>query len=125
MPHTRRSEQGFTLVEVLVALVVAGLLTVIVVDRAGEARRRASRADQLLAATLLAEAAIRREAVAPFQTNPIVGKSGELSWRVWQTMEQTDRRGTFALVRINVSVEQDRKAVFRASTLRIKSLVDG
>lgn len=104
MQSEPRLQNGFTLVEVLVALVVSALLLTILFDGliASQERARAQRQGSealALAASLLEE---RRNAgpVAP----SLQGRSNGFAWRVHEEEIARDPRQVFALVGVKAEV---------------------
>src|ERR1044072_2249472 len=96
----KRMELGFTLVEVLVALVVTALLMAIVIDGAATARDRNRASVEKREALLLAQSLLTQASVESFQKTPRSGTSGRLAWQLSENVEKTDRRGIFGLIRI-------------------------
>ena len=122
--HAERANQsGFTLVEVLVALVATALLMAIVLDGAATARERNRASLEKRAAVLLARSLLAQAAVDPWQKAPQTGSSNGLSWQVSERIEKTDRRGLFALVRIEARVANPKgRQLLAVDTLHLKPL---
>lgn len=113
-------ERGFTLVEVLVALVVSALLLAVVMDGSRLARDRADRAAEKREGVLLASHLLRRAAVAPFVADARTGSEGDLEWRLTREAVAADPRGLFVLARIAVEIRgRGGRPVFDAETRRL------
>lgn len=101
MPRNSPASQGFTLMEVLVALLVAGFLLAIVMNGALTARARLASDRERAAALALAEEKLAESLAAP--TAPAAnGRADRLSWAVAVTPLAADRRGLFQLEEISV-----------------------
>lgn len=119
----KRMELGFTLVEVLVALVVTALLMAIVIDGAATARDRNRASAEKREAVLLAQGLLTQASVENFQKTPRSGTSGRLAWQLSENVEKTDRRGIFGLIRIEARIETRKgRPLLAVDTLRIKTL---
>lgn len=116
-------EQGFTLVEVLVALVVTSLLLGIVMNAVLQSKKRASFAEDKKAALLLAGNLIAERTIAPFDTADASGEMEGLRWRVSEKTLAADPRRLVTLAEINVAVTDERGTVLAAlQTRKLKSL---
>lgn len=124
MQSARGSNQnGFTLVEVLVALVVTALLLTITMGGAITARERMIVARQKRAAAFVANSAVERALTLDYQPKPQSGAVAGLNWKVTETMLRQDPRGFFGLIAIRVSVsDRSGRMLFRGETRRVKSL---
>lgn len=82
-PRPQRSEaDGFTLPEMLVALVVAGLAVTAVLDGFAASLRLASASEKIVAAALVARARLEETGVAvPLRPGSQVGVDGAFRWR--------------------------------------------
>jgi general secretion pathway protein I len=119
-PDGERSEQGFTLVEVLVAFMVAALLMVIIMPAALDAASREDRAQRLREAAALAATLISERKALPPVSEEQKGKRGRLAWRTSETVIREDPRGFLALTRIEAEISDGRgHRIFRASTQRL------
>ena len=78
----RLVQNGFTLIEVLVALVVTSLLLGLVMTGALSARKRIHDSIEEQEAVLLAGSLVRTRSAAPFDLQPAEGSSGSLHWQV-------------------------------------------
>lgn len=116
MPPERSG--GFTLVEVLVALVVTSLLLTIIMNGAVMAKSRMSTATAKRSALLLAQAIAAERAVAPFDAIRSTGRSGRLVWESHETPISADPRGLFALVEIDVAVRGDDETLLASLSAR-------
>lgn len=111
-------KHGFTLIEVLVALVMGSLLLAVVVDGADSAARarKASldRADAIrLGSSVLARAVA---SAAPAVTNE--GAEAGLHWTLAQEAIQRDPRGIYELVQLRVQVFDERNRLLQTFTTR-------
>jgi prepilin-type N-terminal cleavage/methylation domain-containing protein len=98
---------GFTLIEVLVALVVTGILLALIMNAGLSARERASRAQDKGTAVRLAgelSAAAAASALSPGRSD---GTRGRFYWMVDESIVSTDPRGLFALAEMRVSIARD------------------
>ena len=114
---------GFTLVEVLVALVVTALLLTIVMDGAIGARARARLSAEKREAILLASNLLTEASAAPYAEGRRTGRENGLGWEVTERPAQSDPRHQFVLSAIEVKVTGDRGAtLFAVGTRRLKSV---
>ena len=100
-------ERGFTLVEVLVALVVTSLILAIVMNASLQAKARAVAALDKEEALILARGLIAERSVAPFAAGARSGRSGSLEWRIEEEAIAGDRTRQFVLARIQASVRNE------------------
>jgi len=98
---------GFTLVEVLVALVVSSLLLAIIFDGSATGRRREKAAQESRRALLVADNLLARAAAQPMGAASGQGTSGSLAWSVDETVVSRDPRGLLALVELRANVADD------------------
>ena len=98
-------ETGFTLVEVLVALVVSALLVVLLIDGARSAIASAHRAKAREQALLIAQAVLTRAQVAPYGQSPAGGSESGFTWTLSEVPVLSDPRGAFVLSGLHVSVK--------------------
>jgi prepilin-type N-terminal cleavage/methylation domain-containing protein len=118
MPRPVR-DAGFTLVEVLVALVVVSLLLGVTMNAATEAAARRKHAESQRAAILLA-ASLLEEAAASNRPVPRTGRSGALLWQLDYTVQTKDPRGIFALTEVDATVHDlAGKILFRAGRSQV------
>jgi prepilin-type N-terminal cleavage/methylation domain-containing protein len=110
---------GFTLVEVLVALVVASLLMAILFNSALGTRDRARKAAQKQAAILLADTLATEAGTGSFAPGTRVGRSGKLEWQVAESALASDPRGFFTLADITVHVTGDQHQTLYALDRRV------
>jgi prepilin-type N-terminal cleavage/methylation domain-containing protein len=117
------AEYGFTLIEVLVALVVSTILIAIVADGAASARRREKAAVQKREVLLLARGLIAEAAAAPYSVEPQSGEINGLRYDVVQRVGAAHRRGLFALIIIDAAIrDKDGRALFSGETRRVKAV---
>lgn len=107
---TRRPPQnGFTLVEVLVALVVTALLAAILMDGAVSAKLRGQNQELQLEALVVAQShieALRDEPGEPSQRN---GQEGGISWALEEQEIARDPRGVFVFVEASITAGSEEK----------------
>jgi len=120
---SRADHAGFTLVEVLVALVVSGLLLAIVFDGSITGRQRAKLASDRGKAVLLADTLLTSATADAYRQGERSGVSYGLNWAVSERLATTDPRGTMGLVALETRIS-DRKdhQLFTARLLRLKAL---
>jgi prepilin-type N-terminal cleavage/methylation domain-containing protein len=120
MPPRREflERNGFTLIEVLVALVVTALILGIVMNAALQAKTRAVAAQDKQEAVMLARSLIAGRAVAPFDPVARRGEAGRLRWSVSERSLAADPRALFLLTEIDVSVRNAGGAAVAALKLR-------
>lgn len=116
----RAEPSGFTLVEVLVALIVTSLLLGIVMNGALDARARGIAASQKLRAVEMATSLIAERRVAGFDTDALQGRSGSLHWQVSEEEVARDRVGTLVLAAITARVSNDKGRLL--ALLRVRQL---
>lgn len=115
-----RAERGFTLVEVLVALVVTSALLAVVLDGSRLARERSVRAAEQREGVLLARHLLRSAAAERFEAGVAAGREGALDWRLERSVVAADPRGRSLLAGFAVAVTADGgRPVFRAETRRL------
>jgi prepilin-type N-terminal cleavage/methylation domain-containing protein len=118
-----RGSKGFTLIEVLVALVVASFILMIVMSASLIAKARQQRADLRERAVLAAAALIAEQTLQPAGSVLRRGKSDKLGWEVEEQEMVRDPRGFFVLDRIGARLfDAKGKLVFSASTRKLKEL---
>lgn len=115
-------ESGFTLVEVLVALVASALILAIVLEGASMARLRERKAEHERAAVFLARSLIVERSARPLDIQPVTGSTGPLHWRVTERMIARDGRGFYGLMAIRAEIFDDKdRPIFAVGTRRLKS----
>lgn len=115
------SEAGFTLIEVLVAFVVAALLMMIVMPAALTAGQREKSAEEKERAIRLAAQLVRERSAQPYATEERKGRQGGLVWNTTETVVRNDPRGFLALTRIEAEVnDPEGHRLFSASTRRLR-----
>lgn len=121
MPAER--EGGFTLVEVLVALVMAALLSAILIAGAGAARARLRHAHEERQAVFLARSLLARAAAAPFDPSARSGAANGLKWSMNEQILLPDLRGQYALVGLHLTVANDAGTkLFAGDARRLKRM---
>jgi prepilin-type N-terminal cleavage/methylation domain-containing protein len=110
---------GFTLVEVLVALVVTSLLMAILFNGALGARDHGRNVVQKQAAILLADAVATEAGIGSFAPGVRTGHSGKLDWHVAESALAKDPRGFFVLADITVNVTGNQHQNLYALSLRV------
>lgn len=116
--NVKAQSEGFTLLEVLVALVVAGVLVAILANGAVNADARLALTDErsqklLVAQTVLDEALAKR---------PLLNAAGsvdDIEWEVSVIPLAKDPRGTSALYRVNVAAGSDRPVILSRRIIAI------
>jgi prepilin-type N-terminal cleavage/methylation domain-containing protein len=114
----RSAENGFTLVEVLVALVVTSMILAIVMNAALQAKTRGTAAIAKEEAVMLAGSIVAARSVAPFDPAPRAGERSGLRWSVDEAAVATDPRGLLLLSEIKVSVRDARGVTLSTLGLR-------
>jgi prepilin-type N-terminal cleavage/methylation domain-containing protein len=123
MPATRASE-GFTLIEVVVALSITALLLMLTMNGALEAKERQQRADDRDEAVLLAARLVYEQTATPAGSSQRSGETERLSWSLTETELARDPRGFFVLDRIEVRLrDRQGKPLYSVSTRKLKPLV--
>lgn len=119
----RPAEAGFTLIEVLVALVVTSLLLSIVLQGSSMALGRLKATEQKRSALLYGRYLLIRGAVLDYGGGNGQGTQGALAWTSDERLMLTDQRHFNGLMRIHVQVRGDGgKILFDRATLRMKAL---
>ena len=117
----RPAQSGFTLVEVLVALVATSLILGIVMEGALLARQREKAAEERREAVLLAGHLVAEARAAAFAAASRTGRDGTLSWEVRESAAAADPRGRFVLSGISVAIRSDEgRLLFGAETRALK-----
>ena len=121
MAERRAAERGFTLVEVLVALVASALLLAVVMNGAVGAREREAIARDRSEAVLIARDLMTRAAAGPFTEGVRRGKEGRLDWAVTERAAAADPRGRFVLAGLSIEVsDKAGRRLLRAETRQLK-----
>lgn len=114
------ADAGFTLVEVLVALVVTALLLSIAMNGAIAAKDRANRAAAKQRAVELAASLVDERKVAPFSAAPANGIEDKLQWSVAERVVMADPRGLMLLSEIEATIVNP--AGVRLAEVRVRKL---
>jgi len=116
-------QSGFTLVEVLVALVISSLLLAIIFDGSILGRKREKLATDRAKAVLLADNLLAAAAAEPYQQGQREGISYGLHWTVSERLTAADPRGMTGLVALETNIsDRDKHVLFAADVLHLKSL---
>ena len=94
---------GFTLVEVLVALVVSALMIAIIMDGAVIAKSRGHNSQNQIDALLSAQSHIEALRGRPGEPSGLSGQDGEILWSLEEQEVARDPRGAFALVEAQIA----------------------
>jgi len=113
-----RSESGFTLIEVLVALVVTSLILAIVMNASLQAKTRAVAAGEKHSALMLAGSLVAGRSIAPYDPVASSGETGGLRWRVTERQVAGDPRAAVLLAEIAVSVRNGKGVALSTATAR-------
>lgn len=116
------AEAGFTLVEVLVALVMAALLTAILLDGATQARRRLTHAEDQRRAVFLARTLMAQAMASPVEQNGQEGSTNGFDWVVAEQILLPDPRGQYGLIGYHVAVSRSGRQMFAADGRRLKRM---
>jgi len=100
----QKSQNGFTLVEVLVALVITALLTAIIMDGAVSAKDRSQNQRLQMEALIAARSHVDDLRDQPGEPTRISGESGKIYWALVEREISRDPRGTLVLVAADISV---------------------
>ena len=111
-------QRGFTLVEVLVALVVTSLTIAIVMNAALQAKARAVASFEKEQAVLLARSLIADRSATRFDPVPRAGVEGGLRWAISERPIATEPGARFYLVRIDVRVRNARDVALASLNVR-------
>lgn len=119
-----KSEQGFTLVEVLVALVITSFLVAIILDGSVSAKMRQSNQALQADALFLAKSNIdnlRDSTGEPASTD---GKNNKLQWVLQETEVARGPRGAFILVEATIMAGNENKPeLIKLKKRYLKSLI--
>jgi prepilin-type N-terminal cleavage/methylation domain-containing protein len=115
---TLTRERGFTLVEVLVALVVTSLILAIVMNGALQAKTRAVASREKERAVMLARGLIVGRAAGPYGSAIRTGEESGLRWTIAESRLAADPRGLLLLSEIQVTVRNTKGVTLSALQLR-------
>lgn len=118
--HPELHRAGFTLLEVLVAFVVSGIILTVIAASVQMATKRQQRNHQFAAAAALGQARIDMFTMSPLTIGNRNGRSGELVWQEQEDIAVRDRRGLFVLARLRLSIVARGAIILRADRLTIK-----
>jgi prepilin-type N-terminal cleavage/methylation domain-containing protein len=119
----RRVEQGFTLVEVLVALAVSALLLGVLMRGSSGALARLRAMDEQRIALIQGRYLLQRGGALDYGGGNGAGVEGALHWTSQEELALTDQRRLNALMRIHVVIRnQQGRVLFDRSALRMKVL---
>lgn len=104
MTNPATHETGFTLIEVLVALVVTAFLLVIIMNGAVQAQTRAKAVAERREAVRLAAALYAERASADFAEGLVTGDEGKIHWLVEERSVMRDPRGFLVLSEIHLTL---------------------
>ena len=117
------SEQGFTLVEVLVALVVTGLMLGAIFQASGLAMARLRLAEQRRVALLEGSYLLTKASVEDYSGATRNGLANGLRWTSEERAVATDPRGLFVLAHIHVTLASgDGSILFDRSAERLRAM---
>jgi prepilin-type N-terminal cleavage/methylation domain-containing protein len=123
MSPMRPTEAGFTLIEVLVALVVTALLLAVVFQGSSAALGRLHVTEDRRAALLYGRYLLLRGSVLDYGGGNGQGQDGRLNWKSDEHLILTDNRRLNGLMRIHVAVRDAKgHSLFDQSVLRMKLL---
>lgn len=118
------SAEGFTLIEVIVALVVVSLALTLIMNGALDAKVRRAHAQDRDRATLLASELIAAQLGMPAGATVRTGALHGLHWEVKESELARDPRSFFVLARIEVALMDRRgKLLYAVATRKLKPLV--
>jgi prepilin-type N-terminal cleavage/methylation domain-containing protein len=119
-----KSEQGFTLIEVLVALVVTSFLVAIILDGSVSAKMRQSNQALQADALFLAKSNIDNLRDRTGEPASIKGKSNKLQWVLQETEVARGPRGAFILVEATIKAgSEDKPELITLKKRYLKSLI--
>lgn len=117
-------EAGFTLLEVVVALVASAFILAVVMNGAVTAREREGMARTKAEAVLLAQDLIAASVPAPLSLGARSGRAGKLSWEMQETAAAGDPGGRFVLTALSVAVRDAQgRLLFEGQTRSLKPAV--
>jgi prepilin-type N-terminal cleavage/methylation domain-containing protein len=102
----KSSTNGFTLLEVLVAMVIAGLLTAILMGAVSQADTQYMKS-QVRAEKFLVAETILSNAFAERKFASDSGTENGIAWELSSTVIASDPRGTINLINVKVSTGSD------------------
>lgn len=111
---------GFTLVEVLVALVVTALLLGIVVSGATQAAKREKHSAHKREALLIARERLASASARPFQPGLTRGTAGKLAWEISETIVAADPARHHVLARLSIAISSGSTPLLSAATRKLK-----
>ncbi len=115
---------GFTLVELLVALVVSAFMIAIIMDGALTAKSRGHNSQDQMKALLSAQTHIEALRGQPGEPARLSGQDGEIFWSLAEQEIARDPRGAFALVDAQIAAgPQDKPNLVSLQKRYLKKLI--
>lgn len=119
--NVKAQSEGFTLLEVLVALVVAGVLVAILANGAVSADARLAITDERSRKLLVAQTVLD-EALAKRPLLNATGTTNDIKWEVSVIPLAQDPRGASALYTVNVAAGSDRPVILSRRIIAINGV---
>lgn len=104
-----KGEAGFTLIEVLVALVVTSILLVIVMNGAVSAQARAKAVSERREAVRVAAALYAERANTEFKEGLTSGNEGKIHWQAEERAVMRDQQGLLVLSEMHLTLSNAQK----------------
>lgn len=116
-------QAGFTLVEVLVALMVTALLLTVIFDGVATSQSRLKRSTERQEAAVLASEVLGRAAAADYKPGTRSGESNGRKWELEETVAMADPRGQFVLAQLTATIfDRHGRKISSFATRRLKVL---
>lgn len=114
---------GFTLIEVLVAMVVTSLLLILVMNAAVSARERGGKDRVRARAAILARSLLEEAGAQPFHPGERGGAQARLYWSLAEDVVAKDPHGQLVLSESRVTITDPDSGLLYSGSLRtLKSL---